>query len=188
MSDSQIHDVNVVAHAGAVRGCVVIPEHVQMRAEADCHLRHEGHEVVRRALRIFTDQSARVRADRIEVAENPDAPRGIASLQIPQHLFHGQFRVSVGIGGGERMIFCQRQPLRIAIDRGGGTEHQRLDPTDSHRLQQTQRTDDIVVIVGRGAAGLIRRPPSDRQNESPIARRFLAAPSPAPLGRGCRRG
>lgn len=74
VADGKVYDVNVVAHAGPVMRGVVIAEHIEVRPAADGHLCDERHQVIGGPLRIFTDQTADMCADRIEVSENPDTP------------------------------------------------------------------------------------------------------------------
>ena len=54
MTVGEIHYVNVVTHAGAVGGVVVIAENAE-RHFAVCSPHDKRHEVVRNAVRIFTD-------------------------------------------------------------------------------------------------------------------------------------
>lgn len=58
MACGQANHVDVVAHGGAVIGCVVVAPDAQVIPPANCHLGDIGHEVVGDALRVFTDQAA----------------------------------------------------------------------------------------------------------------------------------
>ncbi|MNP34809.1 hypothetical protein D3C76_1281160 [compost metagenome] len=49
----EIHHMNVVANAGAVRGRVVVAEHRQRITTAYCHLGNVRHQVIGDTLRIF---------------------------------------------------------------------------------------------------------------------------------------
>ena len=81
----KIDDVDVVAHAGAVGRVVVAADApADVGASTDGDLRDVGHQVVRHAARVLADQSALVRADRVEVAQAGDAPRRIAALELAQ--------------------------------------------------------------------------------------------------------
>ena len=51
-----------------------------------------------------------MRPHRIEIAQNRDPPRAIAAVQVAQNLLHHQFRLPIGIRGGERLIFREREP------------------------------------------------------------------------------
>mmetsp|Transcript_52119 Transcript_52119/g.156427 ORF Transcript_52119/g.156427 Transcript_52119/m.156427 type:complete len:219 (+) Transcript_52119:128-784(+) len=63
----EVDDVDVIPHARPVGGVVVVPEHAELLPPPDAHLRHEGHEVIRDALRILPDPAARMRPDGVEV-------------------------------------------------------------------------------------------------------------------------
>ena len=54
----EVDNVDVIAHARAVVGVVVIAEDAQMVAAADGDLRNERHEVVGDALRVLADEPA----------------------------------------------------------------------------------------------------------------------------------
>jgi len=64
------------------------------------YLRNERHQIVWRANRIFTDQSAFVRADRIEVPQRRDAPGGIRDFQIAQN--HVALAIAAKVNEGIR--------------------------------------------------------------------------------------
>ena len=55
MSFNKILYVDIVAGAGAVASRVVISENFQRSASADGNLGNERHQIVRNAVRIFTD-------------------------------------------------------------------------------------------------------------------------------------
>lgn len=147
MPERQIDNVNVVAHAGAIRRRVIVAPDLQLLAPADGDLGDEGHQVVRDALRVFADQAAFVRADRVEVAQDADPPGGVGAVEVAQHVFDDQLGPAVGVGCRERVIFGQRQALWVAVDGGGGTEDEGLDTAFAHGAEQAMRADDVVVVV-----------------------------------------
>ncbi len=69
MRHGEVHDMDIVALAGAIACRVVIAEDVEMRPLAGGHLGDVGHQVVRHAARSFADKGGRVRADRVEIAQ-----------------------------------------------------------------------------------------------------------------------
>ncbi|OLK15386.1 hypothetical protein IXO621_20770, partial [Xanthomonas oryzae pv. oryzae] len=81
MSGCKIDDMNEVADAGAIRSIVVISPNVQLLTSPDGHLRHKWQQVVGYAERIFSDKSAFVRANRIEVAQDGDPPVAVGSME-----------------------------------------------------------------------------------------------------------
>lgn len=48
------------------------------------------------------------------------------------------------------MFFRERKSLRIAIHSSRRTEHKFSRAALTHRLQQSQRSDDIIVVIGHG--------------------------------------
>ncbi|MNN20101.1 hypothetical protein D3C81_1333620 [compost metagenome] len=118
MAQRQVDHVDVVAHARAVRRIVIVAEDGQALAAADGHLRDEGHQIVRNASRIFADQAAGMRADRIKVAQHADLPLSISMHEITQDLLDHQLGAAVGVGHGQARRFQNRQGFRIAIYSG----------------------------------------------------------------------
>ena len=83
----KIDDVNVIAHTGAIDGGVVVAEHVQMLAAADCNLSDKWHQVVGNTRRILTDTPGFMRTHGVEVAQQSDIPAVIGSRQVYEHVF-----------------------------------------------------------------------------------------------------
>ena len=84
----QVHDVDVVAHACAVGGVVVVAEDVEVGALACGYLGDEGHEVVGGAVGEFADEAAGVCAYGVEVAQQGDVPGGVAGGGVAQDFFY----------------------------------------------------------------------------------------------------
>ena len=57
VAGGEVLDVDVVAHAGAVGGVVVVAEDLQLVAPADRHLGDVGHQVVGDAGRVLADRA-----------------------------------------------------------------------------------------------------------------------------------
>ena len=83
---SQVNHVDVVAHAGAVNGRVVVTEDVQVLAATHSNLRDEGHQVVRDARRVLTDTAGLVRTNGVEVTQQSNVPLGIGRSQVNEHV------------------------------------------------------------------------------------------------------
>ena len=60
MAAGQIHDMNVVAHAGAVRGRIVVAKDMDLLQLADSDLGDVGHKIVGDAVGILADQAGRM--------------------------------------------------------------------------------------------------------------------------------
>src|SRR6185295_17981924 len=69
VSLSEIHDVDVVPNAGPIGGRIVRTVNGKLRQDACRDLGNIRHQVVRRAARIFTDQSGFMGTDRVEVTQ-----------------------------------------------------------------------------------------------------------------------
>lgn len=143
----QIHHVDIVAHAGAIAGGVVVAVDAQFFQLAHCHLGNERHQVVGDAVRVLTDLAAFVGAGGIEVAQDGDAPVRLGTVQVAQHVFDVQLARAVGVGGAEREVFANRHAGRVAVDGGRRAEHDAGDVGALHGLQQAQAAEDVVVVV-----------------------------------------
>ena len=104
MPFGQVAHVDVVAHAGAVRRRIVAAEHLQVGALAHGHLRDVGHQVVGYAGRVLADQAAGMRADRIEVAQHGDLPRGLRGALGSEHVLDHQLGVAIRVGVAARGV------------------------------------------------------------------------------------
>ena len=144
----QIHYVDVVAHAGAVFGRVVVAKNRQRLATAYRYLGDIRHQVVRNALRIFTHVARRMGADRVEVAQQGDAPLRLRFLQIGQDLLHHQLAFAVrALRRPGREAFNVRDFRLIAVDGGGGAKDEVFDVGRAHGGDETQGTVDVVVVI-----------------------------------------
>jgi hypothetical protein len=150
MAFDEIHDVNVVAHAGAVGRRIVVAKNTQLPAFACRHLGHVGQEVVRNAIRFLADQAAGVRADGIEIAQARDSPLLIGLRQVGQNVFDHQLAGAVGVGRRAREIFPDGHRRRVAIDRRRGAEDQRFHRAFGHHFAEADRAADIAVVVTQG--------------------------------------
>ena len=70
----EIHHVDVVPDAGAIRRLIVIPENPEMVKLPDRDLGDVRHQVVRDAVRVLADKSALMGAYRVEIAEHAERP------------------------------------------------------------------------------------------------------------------
>ena len=70
----QVHNVDVVADTGAIRGVVVIPKYAEVGALAMGNLSDIGHEVVGDAVGALANKTAGVGPYRVEVAQADEVP------------------------------------------------------------------------------------------------------------------
>src|SRR3546814_20351329 len=82
----KIDDMDIVAHPGAVGGVVIVAEYRQFGQASRRDAADEGHQIVRNSARVFADQSAVMRADRVEIAQHRDPPGGVGGGDVGQHL------------------------------------------------------------------------------------------------------
>src|SRR5262245_50721403 len=69
MPCDEVHHMDVVAHASAIRRWIVVAKHAQLRPLSDGNLRDEGKKIVGNAAWVFPDPSGWVCTDRIEVSK-----------------------------------------------------------------------------------------------------------------------
>ena len=73
MTSRQIHDVNIITHAGSVRGWIVITIHRYGFKLTNRDLGDVWHQVVWDTVRIFTNATRWMGADRVEIAQAGNA-------------------------------------------------------------------------------------------------------------------
>ena len=148
MRPRQIYHVDIVADTGAVMGLVIIPVDVQIRALALRHLRDVGEQVVGNPLRILADEPRRMRADRVEVPQERNTPRGIRPVQIAQNALNHLFGLTVWVGCFSQPVgFPDRDALRRAVHRCGRTEYQFPHTVTAHGIAQVKCGKQVVPVV-----------------------------------------
>ena len=144
----QIHYVDVIAYASTIFGRIIVTKNRQRVATAYSNLGDVWHQVIRNALRIFAHIARRMRANRVEVAQQGNAPVRLGFLQIGEDLFHHQLAFAV------RALWCAgREAFNvwnfglIAINGGGGAKNKVFDVSGAHGANQAQSAVDIVVVI-----------------------------------------
>ena len=144
----EVDHVDVVTHAGAVGGGVVVAKDLYGLELAHGHLRHVGHEVVGDALGILADESRRVRADGVEVAEQHDVPLGVGRVEVGEDLLYHPLGPAVGVGAGLLgALLGERKLVRVAVDGAGAREDDGLAAVVAHDVHERERALDVVVVV-----------------------------------------
>ena len=121
----KVHDIDVVADAGAVGRVVVVAEDGQLLADAHCRLRDVGDEVVGHAVGQFADERRGMGTDRIEVSQD-DALDGCAAMdEVVDDLLVDLLGVAIGRGG--LLVGCvlgdgQVLGVGLSIDRAAAGE------------------------------------------------------------------
>lgn len=98
MAFCNIDNMDVVADASAINRVVIVAEYHQFRALAGGDLGNVGHEVVGCSLRVFTNQAAFVRADRIEVAQDHELILRVGPGGILKDLLDHELSTAVWTG------------------------------------------------------------------------------------------
>ena len=145
---SQVDHVDVVAHARAIGGGVVVSEDAHALELAYGNLRHVGKQVVRDALRVLADESALMGADGVEVAQQHDVPLVVADVEVAQNAFEHALRLAVGIGGLVLGAgFGDGDELRLAVDGGARGEHDVLHAVGARYVAEYERAGNVVPVV-----------------------------------------
>ena len=99
MTERKVNNMNVVTHACAVGGGVVVAVDVEVVKLADCNLSNIGHKVVGDAVGVFADSAALVCADGVEVTKKAGTPFAVCSAGILEHSFYVELCCAVGVCG-----------------------------------------------------------------------------------------
>ena len=153
MRFSQVHDVQIVADACAVRGGVVSAEDRQRFPHPCNRLCQEWHQVVGDAKGPFTNARAWMCANGVEIPKQGDAVVGMRGGMVGQHPFAGLLGPSVGrFGLLERCRFVHWHRLGLAIDGAARREHHISNVEGVRDLEQRAEPANIVG----GVAGRLR--------------------------------
>ena len=145
---AQVHDVDVVADAGAVGGGVVAAEDGDVGAAPGCGLQHQGDEVGFGVV-AFAQFAFGVGAGGVEVAQ----AYGLESegaVVAGQGLFHHPFGDAVGVDGARGVGFVDGHVVGLAEEGGGGREDEALDVVRDHGVEQVEGVAEVVAVVEVG--------------------------------------
>ena len=117
--------MDVIAHAGAVGGGIVVAEDVHLFQLAHGHLGDVGHQVVGDAVGVLADQAGLVGTDGVEVAQQGHVQGGVSLADIGQDALGKGLGGAVGVGGGTHgEVLGDGHAGGVAVDGGGGAEHE----------------------------------------------------------------
>jgi len=150
VSLDQIHHVDVVPDARAIRRRIVVAEDVQAFQSPCGDAAHIGHEIVGDALRRLADEAAFMGADGVEVSQEGNFPARIGDEEIAQDLFDHQFAPALGIGRRQGEILADGDGRGIAVNRGGRAENQRFHLMRGHDPAENQGGVQVVVVITEG--------------------------------------
>ena len=153
MTRGQIAHVDVVAHAGAVGGGVVVAKDLNGLELAHGDLGDIGHQVVGDALGVLADQARRMSADGVEVTEQHDVPLGVGGVDVHEDLLNHPLGPTIGVGRGLLgVLFGDGRIVRVAVDGRGAREDDGLAAMVPHDVDEHQGVLDVVVVVLDGLA------------------------------------
>src|ERR1700730_8461044 len=132
MPGCKIYDMNEVADSRAIRSIIVVSPNVQLLTLSDCHLRHKRQQIVRNAQRVFTDEPAFMRTNRIEVAQNTNPPTVVGPIKILYYFCDEKLCTAVRICRSDGMLLVQRQVHGSPINGCGRTKNERLNACSCH--------------------------------------------------------
>ena len=139
--------MDVVPDARAVLGRIVVAEHVELFELADRDLRDVGHKVVGDAVGILADESALVRADGVEVAQNRDVHRLVRLVDVAQDVLDHQLGRAVRVGRRQREILFDGHALGLTVDGRRRREDEILAAVFSHHRQEHEGADEVVGVI-----------------------------------------
>ena len=146
----QIHDVDEIPAAGAVRSGVIPPEHGKPLPAAHRHLCDERHEIIGDPQGVLPDEAGGVRPNGIEVPQQHRRKAGIRTAEILQHLLDHRLGAAVGAGAlpAGHLLPIGDGILR-AVNGGGGGKDEPADARFPHALQHGQGGIQIGAVVGQ---------------------------------------
>ena len=145
--------MDVVAHAGAVGGGVIVAKDLNGLELAHGNLGDIGHQVVGDALGILADQARRMGADGIEITEQHDVPLGVGGVDVHKDLLDHPLGPTIGVGRGLlRILLGDGRVVRVAVDGRGAREDDGLAAMAAHDGDEHQGVLDVVVVVLDGLA------------------------------------
>ena len=143
----EVDNVDIVAHAGAVRSGVVVAGNCEHVALAGSLIEHNRHKVVRNSVGILADKAALMRTNRIEIAQQYHCPGVVGGVHLPAEILNNELSASVGIDSGQRKILLNGNGRGDSVNGRGRTEHELGAAVLLHRLKNVERTAQVVGIV-----------------------------------------
>ena len=148
---AEVRDVDVVAHAGAVLGRVVVAEDLDPGAEARGGLEDEGDEVGLGDV-LLAELAGGVRAGGVEEAQDHRRDP-VGARIVAEDLLHHQLGAGVAVDGELRHSLDQRHRVAGAVGGAGGGEDDLPDPGGAHRVEDGDAARHVVAVVEVGPDG-----------------------------------
>mmetsp|Transcript_6631 Transcript_6631/g.15185 ORF Transcript_6631/g.15185 Transcript_6631/m.15185 type:complete len:337 (+) Transcript_6631:88-1098(+) len=142
----EVHDVDVVAHAGAIDSVIVVAKDRQELPSSHSHLLDERHEVVGHAVGRLTDESGRVGAYGVEVPQDGHFEGRVGLGGVLKELLDHVLRPTIWVAAAQGLLLVDGL-LVGEVDRSGGGEDDVVAATLLHRLQDVNRSNEVVLVV-----------------------------------------
>ena len=159
MALGQVHHMDIVSHAGAVVGIVVIAVDAELLPAADGYLGDIGHQIVGDTSGVLADQAGLMGADGIEVPQQDHAPFGVCVRDAGEDLLGHVLGPAIGVGAAACPAGLPQGHFVVGgVDRGRGGEDDILHAHFLHDLGQYQggilylctafkKCDNMVTVV-----------------------------------------
>ena len=135
--------VDAVIHCAALKA---VGESVQKPLEY--YRNNIWHQIIRNSLWIFSDTSAFMRSDRVEITKQDDIHIRICLLYICHDLFHHRLCPSIRIRAlSLRTLLCDRHLFRTSVYSCRRTEYNILNTGLFHNIHQCQSSCYIITVV-----------------------------------------
>lgn len=126
------------------------------------------------ALRVLPDAPRGMRSHRIEVPKEDDAPLLVRDAHVLQHPLLEVLARAVGVGRAAHPARLRQGELfGRAVDGRGRGEDEFLDPVIAHRLEQYERTHEVVVVVFDGLGDALAHGLEPREVDDGVDGMFL---------------
>ena len=168
MTVCQVHHMDVVAKTGSIRCGIISSEYGEIVPSPYRHLSNIWHQIVRDSLWIFTNQSALMGSNWIEITEQDNGKLRISFGSIFQNLFHHYFSPTIRVGTAATMHgFHIRWCIFFPIHSGRRREHKLINSCFFHTLQKCQCGIYIIaIILQRKANGFSHCLKSGKMNDT----------------------
>ena len=151
MGVGQVGDVDVVPHAAAVAGVVVVAEDGHLAPLAGGHLGDDGHEIGGLVAGVLADFSAGVGAGGVEVAQQDGAEVGEGRAGVVEDVLADLLGAGVGALGLFAGGFLRyRQLVGVAVDGAAATEDQVTVALAAQPLDDVEQAVEVIAVVGQG--------------------------------------
>ena len=148
MGLGQVAHMDVIPHAGAVLGGIVVPKDHNLLPPPRRHLEDQGDQVGFRIVRL-ADGPGRVGAAGVKIPQR-HIPQAVGPGRPSDHLLHGPLGLPVAVGGRKGVPLQDGHPLRFPIDRRRGGKQQLVHTVGGHLLQEGKGPAQVVVVVLKG--------------------------------------